>query len=154
MAKIETTCEMCGKVFFRYPSHLKKTNFCSKTCLGKYNSKLFNPSGYKYRSFEKNSERMTEMNRELNPQRMTPETRAKLSEARYGKGDKTPYRKKNGQHVHRMVAEEMLGRPLKPGEVVHHIDGDKYNNSSDNLMVFPSQSAHAEYHVKKGGEAR
>lgn len=40
-----------------------------------------------------------------------------------------------------MVAERMLGRKLKPGEVVHHIDGNKRNNAPENLMVFPvSQS--------------
>ncbi|HYF91547.1 MAG TPA: HNH endonuclease [Symbiobacteriaceae bacterium] len=36
---------------------------------------------------------------------------------------------------HRLVAEEMLGRPLRPDEDVHHLDGDKANNSRDNLIV-------------------
>lgn len=39
-----------------------------------------------------------------------------------------------------------LGRPLKPSEVVHHIDGDQTNDSPDNLMVFRTNSDHVKYH--------
>ena len=47
MAKIETTCEVCGKVFARYPSQLKRTNFCSRECLQRYNSEHFSPYVYR-----------------------------------------------------------------------------------------------------------
>ena len=46
------------------------------------------------------------------------------------------------QHEHRVAAEAMLGRPLRPGEVVHHRDGDKLNNDPMNLEVLPSQAEH------------
>lgn len=36
---------------------------------------------------------------------------------------------------HREIVEQVLGRPLKQGEVVHHIDGDKLNNTKSNLLV-------------------
>lgn len=48
--------------------------------------------------------------------------------------------------VHRWVAERKLGRPLRPGEVVHHKDRDKSNNDPDNLWVFRSQEEHDEVH--------
>lgn len=35
----------------------------------------------------------------------------------------------------RILMEENLGRPLEPNEDVHHIDGDKTNNSIDNLEI-------------------
>lgn len=45
--------------------------------------------------------------------------------------------------LHRQRAEELIGRPLLPGEIVHHIDGDSTNNEPDNLLVLPSQAYHA-----------
>ena len=56
------------------------------------------------------------------------------------------YLKKGGEHVHRKVAEEVLGRLLYPNEVVHHEDRDKWNNDPANLVVFPSQAWHARHH--------
>ena len=43
---------------------------------------------------------------------------------------------------HRFVMEQHLGRYLEPGEVVHHIDGDKSNNRIENLQLFASQAEH------------
>lgn len=43
---------------------------------------------------------------------------------------------------HRLVMENKLGRYLTPLEVVHHIDGDKLNNSPDNLELFSKNSEH------------
>lgn len=45
--------------------------------------------------------------------------------------------------LHRKVAEELLGRPLRSGEVVHHINGDSTDNTPENLLVLTSQSEHA-----------
>jgi hypothetical protein len=53
---------------------------------------------------------------------------------------------------HRWVVEQREGRYLRPGEVVHHIDGDHTNNDSDNLIIFPSQKAHAAYHAREKGK--
>ena len=47
--------------------------------------------------------------------------------------------------MHRVVAEEMLGRALLPGEIVHHKDGDKWNNAPENLEVM-TQAEHARIH--------
>lgn len=36
---------------------------------------------------------------------------------------------------HTLKASAALGRPLKKGEIVHHINGDKHDNSNSNLLV-------------------
>jgi hypothetical protein len=43
---------------------------------------------------------------------------------------------------HRLVMEQKIGRKLVPGEVVHHIDGDRANNDPGNLVLYPSNSEH------------
>jgi hypothetical protein len=43
---------------------------------------------------------------------------------------------------HRIVMHDKIGRSLKPGEVVDHIDGDKQNNDPGNLRLFSSNKEH------------
>ncbi len=44
-------------------------------------------------------------------------------------------RSKSVMPVHVLVAEHRIGRYLEDGEIVHHLDRDRYNNSPDNLCV-------------------
>ena len=50
--------------------------------------------------------------------------------------------KGSGTYVHRWVEERKLGRKLRSGEVVHHIDGNSLNNSPNSLKVYKNQSQH------------
>lgn len=47
---------------------------------------------------------------------------------------------------HRAVAESILQRRLEKGEVVHHINGRRYDNRPENLCVM-SGRAHEAYHA-------
>lgn len=73
--------------------------------------------------------------------------RKNCSDAQRAKAVAQPhvYRKLTGRHEHRVVAEQMLGRPLKRGEIVHHIDGDRHNNAPTNLQVM-TQADHLRLH--------
>lgn len=56
----------------------------------------------------------------------------------------------NYRKEHVVVMEEHLGRPLKRNEVVHHIDGDKTNNSLENLWL-TTRSGHRRAHLSLQG---
>lgn len=132
--KIEVACDWCGKIILKYPSRVGPHNFCCRECLANYSSKSKNPDGYaELKDYTHISEHMTALNEQLNPERMTFQTRAKLRAARIDSGSGRAYTKTFGQHTHRVVAEQKLGRPLRPGEVVHHLDGNPRNNDPQNL---------------------
>ena len=58
-----------------------------------------------------------------------------------------PFANNNGYvREHRLVMEKLIGRYLKPTEVVHHIDGDRENNEEANLQYFKIDEAHRRLH--------
>lgn len=91
---------------------------------------------------------MTALNKKMNPTRMNLQTRSKLRQAHLGTGEgKNGYTKYYGRPAHRVAAEKKLGRKLKDGEVVHHMDFNVMNNEPANLMVFKSKADHSKYHA-------
>jgi hypothetical protein len=58
------------------------------------------------------------------------------------------YRKLFGRHEHRVVAQDMVGRPLRTDEHVHHLDENKHNNAPENLAVMSARE-HLALHAKQ-----
>lgn len=121
--RVQTICAQCGKELRLSKSLIRDLNFCSHSCARSYRNLHDNP--------------------------MNDDARSSLSLLRMGSGEKKTYLKINGRHAHRSIAERILGRPLKKGEVVHHIDRKIRNNAPENLKVFESQAEHARWHMKE-----
>lgn len=50
---------------------------------------------------------------------------------------------------HRIVMEQKLGRRLRRGEVVHHINHVRDDNRAENLELFASHSEHMKHHAQE-----
>lgn len=143
MPMVTTVCDTCGKTFSKLAIEMSEHNFCCREHFYLWNSR-----------------RVSEYNRTENPMNHkggVMSSRLKRGEMLRDTGKGKSYRKYLGRHEHRVIAELMLGRPLRKGEIVHHNDGDYRNNNPDNLAVLSSQSEHCRIHEfgkkKKGGDA-
>lgn len=145
MPKMNLICDHCGEKYQSYQRG-KYHHFCSIDCRRKEGKLVASSFSDEFRKSK--SKQFTEMNRTLMTDKKYIDKRRKTlsDKAR----DSNSYVKYYGRHLHRIVAEEKIGRKLKPGEIVHHIDGDKKNNSPENLEVM-TQSEHIKLHLKQGG---
>lgn len=144
--KEKYNCDWCGVEVYRYPCNVGKHVFCCSECRSAFLSKETNPNGYIKHPH------LSRYNAEHNSERMTVDVRKKLRASRAMVAKKGTYLKFLGRHLHRVIAEQKIGRKLRPGEIVHHIDGNKHNNSPANLMILSNQAEHARLHKLIAGK--
>ena len=130
-------CDTCGKEFKRFKTTLKpkKTNnhFCCHECFDKFNVGKNNPS------FGKEG-LIREKNPRWNNGRRTTNGYIEILKPKH------PYNKRGYVYEHRLVMEKVIGRYLRPEEQIHHINGNKKDNSFKNLLLFASASEHTNHH--------
>ena len=62
-------------------------------------------------------------------------------------GESTMYKRKKNTYEHRWVMEQIVGRPLRTEEHVHHRNEVKNDNDPNNLQLCPTPRDHAKEHA-------
>jgi hypothetical protein len=150
------TCLKCGVAFRVKPSKAVKAKYCSMPCAalgattgqevrciacGKPARKFQYQMKRDTRHFCSNDCKFLAQKREQHPGwKGGRNVSHGYIQVRNGKGR---------QFEHRVVAEAKIGRPLAPGEVVHHINGVKSDNRPENLEILSNEE-----HSRRHGDER
>lgn len=51
------------------------------------------------------------------------------------------------EYEHRIIVSERIGRPLRKGEMVHHINSNRTDNREDNLLLLNNEQEHRNLHA-------
>ncbi len=121
-------CEWCGKDCFRHALQQKPARFCSKSCSGLWQQE--NCPDHPIGKSGRESPRWSGGVRISGGYRYIYMPDHPRNKGRKVHGEYTYIRE------HRLVMEEALGRILRPGELVHHVNGDKLDNRLENLELW------------------
>lgn len=144
----KVACTVCGKMVHRPPSHLKRVQrpTCSRQCNGVLRGQEWAKHGHrgaKARTTESYRRAAEKMRGKRNPAWRGGSYVEPKKGYRMLRIPDHPRARANGYVLeHLVVAEQMLGRRLEPGEEVHHKDRDKLNNHPSNLQIYSSHQEH------------
>ena len=155
---IYTNCKQCNREFGYY-SGSKSGEFCSMVCYSSSKKRPSKPCVVCKKLFYKKQHTTKFCSRVCMglsfSQKFSRENHSKWNGGKFRdsegyihiKSYDHPYRdKENYVREHRLVMEKVLGRYLKPKEVVHHINEIVDDNRPENLEVLKSGGIHSAIH--------
>jgi len=135
-------CSKCGSEFERYASAVAKRQrkrvFCA-SCFNEARKSGLRPRGARTP--------IADLNRTYNgkPVRIGSQGYPFVYEPQFALDRQWSSLPRGWHYEHRVIAARNLGRPLRRGEQVHHVNGVKTDNRPENLCVL-SQAKHRKVH--------
>ena len=168
--KIKVNCKVCKKSFFTTPDRIKNNRgkYCSRKCQFKsLERKISRKCGNCKKTLSIVRSKANQTNNNFCSEKCLSMGRSKIASThlvkwinknkgfekqKFGLNGKAisldGYYIYNGIKVHRLLMEKHIGRKLKSSEIVHHINGNKFDNRIENLQIV-SRAEHNKIHFKK-----
>lgn len=127
--EIDVSCDFCKNVFKSYGNNVK---YCSNTCSSK-------ATGPKRRKFLDIPQCLDSASRKLDKNLGYVRVYAPM----HVEDNTWGY-----VYEHRVIAEQIVGRSLQKDEIVHHKNGKRWDNRSENLEVM-NKHDHAKLHGQR-----
>lgn len=150
--KIKAICKYCGKEFEQYRSNYRNTEpqYCSSKC---YHTASRKPKEYRTCAWFGKPFAIDSRHKGKRFCGIECAGLWKRSRPRKVTTGKSGYRyiwlsDGSGKREHIFLMEQSIGRKLAPNECVHHIDGNRANNSLDNLQLL-TRGEHSRLHREK-----
>ena len=147
-SRVLHSCARCGKEFFA--ARANKRKYCSPECayktfaIGRKPRKR-NPLADRHRP--KSAEHRRKIGDSCRGERNYNWKGGEKMQNGYKFVSRPGYGSSRYCPEHRIIAEKALGRELKSGEIVHHINGDKSDNRNCNLLIC-TRGYHEQLHRK------
>lgn len=138
-------CEICKSIIYlKIKRDIERKRFCSRRCLGVW---MIKSGTLKFKMTKTIRKKMRQSKLNLLKTGWKPIGWKKFDipphfNAHHG------YIFKGTKRLHRVLAEQKIGRKLVNGEIVHHVDRNKLNNNLDNLEVM-TRSEHMRLHIQE-----
>ena len=154
MAKIKHNCRVCNKEFRAHECNYRL--YCSRQCadIGRKTAII---QTYKCKQCAKEFE-----SKQIAKRLYCSSKCYKIASNEYAFGEYDGYsvhKISNGylgmcvngrsKKLHIYIAEKALGKPLPKCAQVHHIDGNKHNNESSNLLIMQNNKEHLSLHARQ-----
>ncbi len=149
------TCEVCGKTFRAYANERRGKHItCNMACFNKIRGKIFTgiPKPNNGAGWNKGL-KMPEISGENHPNWKGGRYKHSRGYILIKRDHERSYKGYVLEHI--VVMEKHLGRKLKEGEVIHHINHNKQDNRIENLELFASNGLHTlTHHIDRDSNGR
>jgi len=143
-------CRVCGKPIWRYRTD-RATDICGRKCAGFIRRQKNTLSIANFQFCGEKMYLAKNSDGTFSQITCSKSCGSKLGwqKKRKVEGTKPMTLVRDGQRLSRsqFAAEKMLGRKLRKGEIVHHLDLNPSNNSLENLFVYSSIKEHISMHA-------
>lgn len=150
---ITLVCNQCGAEYERYPSEIASSKYCSRKCHNQVSLvkalESRRAKARRARCQEGGTIKRGVINLPRGASVLVDAEDIDLDAHFWNLDERTGYAKQGQTYMHRLILSRVLGRAMRPGELVDHANGDKLDNRRTNLRLATKANNNQNSRVRK-----